>query len=120
VPSKDEHLEQTRHNRRFFDSLDTDAYSDWAATALFYTALHYLDAFLATLGIHPLRHPDRTREVRARLELREIFDDYRFLKDYSENARYNPPTRYSQAQLQDMNVVHLARIRAAIARQIPL
>lgn len=59
MPLRDDHLNQAQHNLEFTESLDPTKYSDWIATGLFYTALHYVDAFLATKGHHPGKHDVR-------------------------------------------------------------
>jgi hypothetical protein len=48
------HLEQARHNEAFLHFLDTsapDEYFDWKFTVLYYTALHYMRAFLKMKGL---------------------------------------------------------------------
>ena len=89
MPSKDEHLQKARHNEDFFESFDliSTPYLDWVITAIFYTSLHYLDAFLATQGIHPGSHSRRDTEVRLFLGTSSYLD-YRALKDDSQDARY--------------------------------
>ena len=36
-----------------------ERYTEWEVTMLFYSALHYVDAFLATRGLHPQSHLER-------------------------------------------------------------
>lgn len=117
MPSRDEHLRQAQHNFEFSQSLDSSKYSDWVATGLFYTALHYVDAFLATKWIHPGRHDLRDEYVARIAELRLISDFYWALKNGSRNARYNTPPSFSPAylgQLRDCLDEIVAGLRAYI------
>jgi uncharacterized protein (UPF0332 family) len=89
MPSKDDHLQKARHNEAFFDSFElrSTPYLDWVVTGIFYAALHYVDAFLATQGVHPGSHSRRDAEVKLFLGAGFYLDD-RALKDDSQDARY--------------------------------
>lgn len=89
MPGTAQHLEQAQHNERFFSGIDTDTYSDWAVIALFYSALHYVDAYLAKEGIvDPGGHDSRDEFVRRYPTTRAIWPQYRRLKSFSMSARY--------------------------------
>lgn len=91
MPSKQEHLNQADKNERFYGlcDLDNSEFLDWAVTALFYSVLHYVDAFLAEqLNYHPLDHQHRTPSVAKLDQLNPIHREYMRLKDESEKARY--------------------------------
>lgn len=90
MPSEQAHLTQARHNEAFVQSLDmqTTVYLDWAVTGLFYAALHYIEAFLATQGQHSPSHRSRDTVFRSFSQLRPIYSQYRTLKDVSMQARY--------------------------------
>ena len=123
MPSKNAHLGQAEHNAELYGVLDRTRFSDWAATLLFYECLQYVDAFLAAQppsphGMHPGKHEDRDNAVNRIKELRPIYADYRDLKDGSRNARYNPPTRYSAAELADFEADR-DRIKSALRPHIP-
>lgn len=64
-------------------------FNSWAVTAFFYSALHWVDAYLATLGYHPPRHVERDNFLHRESILRRIHSDYRHLKTDSVDARYN-------------------------------
>ena len=53
---------------------------------LFYSALHYVDAFLATLGMHPRTHCERN-DLLANLTDLAVY--YQVLSKRSMNARYD-------------------------------
>ena len=61
---------------------------DWAITMLFYSALHYIDAFLDGKGMHPRNHTVRDDEIQNNGSIKAIYRDYRFLKHRSRAARY--------------------------------
>ncbi|MGE0821817.1 MAG: hypothetical protein AB7G75_34305 [Candidatus Binatia bacterium] len=98
----DEHLKQAYHNETRvarFGSSDLNAY-DWAITALFYCALHFVDAYLFELrGIDPEGHTARYdratgRNVPGRNDLVKmhipvIHADYLKMYSASRRARYD-------------------------------
>ena len=89
------HRVQAAYNRHVGEGLLVNGYCDWAVTACFYSALHQVDAVLAsyaghTVPYHPSRHKDRESAI---LLLRsvfpaDVFDAYMKLKQASEDARY--------------------------------
>lgn len=90
MPDKAQHINQAQHNEAFYQTIDRTVYNDWAVTATFYAALHYVDAFLAqTAGIHPGAHDVRDPRVQRVAQLRPLWNYYHRLKNRSRNARYN-------------------------------
>lgn len=61
---------------------------DWALVILFYAALHYVEAYLATVGQHQRSHTTRDNVVARDPNLKKIFSEYQDLKFYGNNARY--------------------------------
>jgi hypothetical protein len=59
---------------------------------LFYSALHWIDAYLAGKNFHPATHTIRDDEVENNGSLSAVFNDYRRLKDLSRAARYEIPS----------------------------
>jgi uncharacterized protein (UPF0332 family) len=88
MPSKGQHLSQAIHNRNFYDALTDPGYLDWSVNALFYSALHYVDAYLDTKGYDPNNHDKRLTLVASEHNLKKICFDYLTLKDESEAGRY--------------------------------
>jgi hypothetical protein len=86
LPSKDEHLTKAAHNERLAATLSSGQYLDWAATAFFYAALHYI--ILAVQGDHPDKHDDRDSLIGRHPNLKRVYKEYRALKTMSRNARY--------------------------------
>jgi hypothetical protein len=121
MPARDDHLEQARHNVQFYASIDRTVFKDWAVTVLFYTGLHYIDAFLAEKrSIHPPKHKQRDTLVSTVTELRPILADYFALKNGSFNARYMPPTRFTDQYVSNLENQHLARIKSQIGRFVTI
>ena len=95
MPSKSAHLSKAAHNEQFAERLNKDSsyadFRDWVVTAYFYSAVHYVEAFLAakTPPIHSSRHRIRDDNIEQDPVLSKIYDDYRYLKDHSSNARYD-------------------------------
>lgn len=88
MPQKDEHLTQAVHNEAFVNSFDFDTslFLDWVLTGIFYSSIHYIEAFLATKDKHTSAHKSRDNYVGVYLV--NIYDDYRDLKDDTDDARY--------------------------------
>lgn len=87
MPASQEHLAQARRNEEFLAAIRAlpVRYAEWETTTLFYAALHYVDAFLATIGEHPRNHRIRIARVNAVSSLR---DEYQNLFNASIEARY--------------------------------
>ena len=45
-----QHIDQWKHNRQFAKTIES-AYRDWQINVIFYTALHAIDAAMASLGV---------------------------------------------------------------------
>lgn len=84
------HLDWAERNRQFAATIKTGAaaHADWAVTAVFYSAVHLLEAYLAGMGEHPGGHGERSQAFQDHSVLVEVWEDYREMKDYSEDARY--------------------------------
>lgn len=91
MPTLNQHLPVAESNERFVESITflPARFPNWEITALFYSALHYVDAFLSTQGIHPRSHDSRIRSIRTYIE---TWEDYRDLYQLSLGARYNTET----------------------------
>ena len=114
MPTKQEHLDQANHNEQFYGSFNRADYKDWAVTVLFYIALQYIDAFLATKGIHPGKHDTRDNSIQRISEIRSLWPHYRFMKDHSRTARYYPPTGFSMSDINSLETNHLQQIKVGV------
>ena len=93
MPSEAEHLTKAVHNEMFCAYLDSivmngETYYEWEAVGLFYSALHYVDAYLARMPYHPRNHLSRNNLIGMITSLRPIYDNYLTLYDRSMDARY--------------------------------
>jgi hypothetical protein len=98
LSSKEEHIAQAEHNEDFVAEID-NPFFDWKLTGTFYTALQYVDAYLATKSLHPPDHGERTKYIHADAKFKPILRDYRDLKNESRTARYEPPSTFSQGDI---------------------
>lgn len=91
MPTKDEHLDQAEHNRKFWEEYDFDStpFLDWVVTGIFYEGIHWVEAFLATVEYHPDNHGQRSHAMqRHKAKVGAVATDLEILKQESENARY--------------------------------
>ena len=104
VPSAEYHLRRADDHRKVAESLLADGILDWYAVALFYSALHEVDAVLANEPIlsnqqkHPGKHagpPTPSGNVVGRNDLIRVVAGervaiaYRSLYELSRRARYD-------------------------------
>jgi len=90
MPGKSEHLKKAQHDEQFATSLDLHStpYLDWLVTGMFYSALHYIEAYFATLKMHSPDHRIRDSAIRRDRKISAVYNDYSELKNFSINARY--------------------------------
>src|SRR5215469_10636766 len=90
LPSKDEHFSKAIDNQRFAESLltTTRAEREWGIVARFYSALHFIEAYLSIDERGTSSHESRRDVIRALPELHAIAYDYRDLQNLAWNARY--------------------------------
>ena len=89
MPPRDRHIFQAESNERVVSLLaEADGQStDWEVTALFYSALHYVDALLdSTAGLHPRNHRNRNILVSRHTDIARY---YLRLYNWSLDTRYN-------------------------------
>lgn len=93
MPAKPIHVAKAQGNEGFALSLSLDSQPkiDWALIALFYAAMHYVEAYLALTGQHLRSHTHRDNVVGRDKNLKKIFREYQDLKYYGYAARYEPP-----------------------------
>ena len=90
MPTRKEHFQKAEGNRNFAESiaLTSQPHIEWALTALFYAAVHFVEAYLADTGQHLKTHKTRDNVVARDSQLRRFFKQYQDLKYYGEAARY--------------------------------
>lgn len=86
------HLKQAMHNKQFAEELlnaDPVEYPDWAVTAVFYAALHYVNHFFVrTTGWAPDNHLLRSTSLNRCAETRAIRFAYETLRNRCDECRY--------------------------------
>jgi hypothetical protein len=87
VPTRADHLTKAQANEELSATLQSAGAYDWAVTLLFCAALHLVEACLAPHG-HAPNHGVRDRIMRSHTQLHSIYRQYRVLKDWSMDARY--------------------------------
>lgn len=87
MPDLKTHINQAERNEKIASTLFKTAYVEWGVVALFYSAVHYVEAFLAPQKVHSADHDERNKHVHA--QLRSIEPDYHLLRLTSRQARYD-------------------------------
>ncbi|HEV8574210.1 MAG TPA: hypothetical protein VGR43_05820 [Dehalococcoidia bacterium] len=113
------HLEQAQHNHGLFQHLRADGrYPDWAVTALFYAALHLVEAYLVetSTGFDGTRdHLQRDSQIG--LKIPRVYRDYSYLQMRSQWARYRvDKPKPTPAELQRYETERFAPIVAELTR----
>lgn len=91
MPTVLEHLHKAEYNEGFYLSFDLDStpYLDWVVNGIFYSALHYIECYLAKHDKHPTTHGMRNEDIKDDPNLgRHIYRKFKSLKDDSEGGRY--------------------------------
>lgn len=92
MASAAQHLDQARHNEQFAQELlgaNPVEYPDWAVTAVFYAALHYVNHFFVrTTGWAPDNHFVRSTSLSRCAETRVIQFAFETLRNRCNECRY--------------------------------
>lgn len=90
LASKDEHLSKALDNQHLAESLVNfdRAQREWGVIIRFYSAVHYVEAYLSVVSRESTGHPDRRRLIRGRPELTAIEVHFQDLFNMAWNARY--------------------------------
>ena len=114
MPRLEDHLGAAQINRELAFDLTTQPRGiSWAPVVGFYAALHLVDAFLASGGIHPATHVIRRAVMRESRELQILLEDYRTLEALSRESRYEL-RRFSETDARELLDGELGRISKAI------
>lgn len=111
-----DHLEKAESNQRFLNSFDLyrTGFLDWAIVAIFYTALHYVDAYLASKGHVEIAGGHQERNSLVREQLSSIESQYMTLYWASRNARYIPDFRPTSGKVIKYKRYFLLEIKSYI------
>lgn len=125
MPSEADHLAKAERNERFSDTIASAAasaeqFQEWEIVALFYSALHYVDAYLDhSVGTHPASHRERRYAIANSPELWRIRRLYSTLYNYSLDARYSISS-FSGPFVQDIRVNYYNRLKIQLRSLIEL
>ena len=115
-----EHIDWAERNERFAESLDRSDPSGaaWAITAVFYAALHYVDAYFVSHSLgRPANHSQRDSRIGDSADLGAVYPMYRRLKDMSQQARYEL-ARYTEIDyLKALKLLEQVRSHSVLYRK---
>lgn len=119
MPSQENHLAAARSNEALAVAMIQahQAYA-WAIVLAFYSALHWVDAFLANASIHPENHSQRNLFV-ARTQLRTVLEAYQLLRDFSQDARYEL-VPFSESEAHSLIAGELTDIKTHVQRLLAI
>jgi hypothetical protein len=92
LPTVEQHVERAKRNQKFAEHFDLDKtdFRDWVVTGYFYSALHWIDAYLVREGKkQEPGHAFRNTQTNSDSNLTPISRIYRLLYSYSRNVRYD-------------------------------
>jgi len=98
MPSASEHFSQAQRNEGLFEEIGV-SFSDWAMTALFYAAMHHVQAAFVQKGVSPIptEHGSRKRAIKEHFQ--RVAGRYEDLEQWSRDARYECST-FSRGELE--------------------
>jgi hypothetical protein len=119
LPTTPQHRAKAENNEFLTTELD-NPFWDWAVTANFYAALHYVEAYFGSRKppLHPATHQLRGSHIHADAQLSAIYVDYRQLEDESRDARYDASMTFVQADVARTRT-YLERIKAVVVPLLP-
>ena len=112
-----EHLAEAVRNEEFavvISGLET-RFTEWEVTALFYSALHYVSAFLATQGYEAKNHHERRNLIAQHTNLSNEYDN---ILQYSLDARYEMK-KFTPEEVELLKTDDFSRIKQEILALLP-
>lgn len=86
-----QHKLQAEHNEKFLNTLGNNSeFIDWKFVVLYYSALHFADAYIAKKGITRINSHTHRRKIYSNELSGPVFTSYKRLENYSQIARYHP------------------------------
>lgn len=120
MPTRDEHLAQATSNEAFYTQILKTGKREhlaWAVTVMFYSAVQYGRAFLASKHLLITSHQQfETHFLRATTDP-GLYKHYRRLKDESERGRYDCVS-FTKAEVRSLETRHFIPFRDAIRSSI--
>lgn len=112
MPDKKKHMDWASHNEELSEKLREPkfmGYLDWIVIVYFYTALHYIDAYLASDWSLKSVSSHTEREnfiVASKQDLEPVISKYFHLKDDSVEARYEA-RQFSKEEVDELRQDYL-------------
>ena len=110
--SPQEHLDQAVRNEEFSVAISSlpNRFAEWEITVLFYSALHYADALLTTLGFNAKDHRQRRNLIVRHTTFPNEYDN---LFQASLEARYDL-VQFTIVQVDQMRQTDLSFIKEEV------
>ena len=86
MATEHEHRRQAEHNLKFLGAIDVELFPDWAATIVFYTAVHLAEMLFKKQGGSSGSHRKRNQSLRRRYP--HVWRHYQPLYAFSRLSRY--------------------------------
>jgi hypothetical protein len=110
------HVSKAAHDEVFWKFINDNHvvdYPDWAVTGIFYSAMHFIDAFFGKNNKHLKSHDMADKEISQEAQLDSIYADYRALKDYRWKASYWS-TKFEKSDIDNDIIPHFDKIKSSI------
>ena len=84
------HLSKAEHNEKFFSNFDINStdFKDWIVIGIFYSAIHYYEAYFALKNKHSGSHDTTDDWISNDQSISDTYYDYRELKQQRYEASY--------------------------------
>jgi len=111
------HMAKASHDEEFWKVIEAshEKYMDWAVVSIFYSAMHFIDAFFGKNRQHLKSHDMADREISQSKDLIAIYNDYRALKDYRWKASYWA-THFNRDEIDKDIAPHFVKIKSAVLK----
>ena len=112
-----EHLAQAARNEEFANAISglETRFTEWEVTALFYSALHYVSAFLATQGYEAKNHHERRSLIAHYTNVSYEYDN---LLQHSLDARYELK-QFTPEEVELLKADDFYRVKAEMLALLP-
>ncbi len=112
MPTKQQHISKSHiaEAAQLVLQADSNKHLDWVVITAFYCALHWVDAFFATINYHPRNHIKRGNAIDRCAILDPIRQNYKRLYDASNKARYGKQGFTKTAEISKLIQVDLPAV----------
>jgi len=98
MATKEQHVDKADRNATFAKTLtlDTQTSIEWAFTSLFYSGMHYVEAYLAKNHVAPTLHDSHAKREKLIASTSELMSLHR---EYMDLKMTLPPENISHSEL---------------------